>query len=363
MKKTVLILPLCMIMIVTGCSSLNKLKTEYDKYSYEFLGAFDTVIQFMGYSKSQEGFETMVQFGQSRFMELHKLFDIYNDYDGINNIKTINDNAGIQPVQVEQEIIDLILFSKEWYYKTNKKCNIALGPMLAIWHDYREAGIDDPENAKLPPMSQLQNAMQYTDIDKVIVDEDKKTIYLEDKSMSLDVGSVAKGYATEIVAKELMEKGYNSFIISSGGNVRAVGQPMDGIRKRWGIGIQNPDGNVNDPDDPPLDVVYVTDRSVVTSGDYQRAYTVDGKKYHHLIDPETLMPDYYYRSVAIITEDSGFADFMSTTLFLTPFEESKKLAESLGVDAIWVMEDGSIRTTEGAKKIMRDMGGANATDD
>ena len=330
-----------MIMIVTGCSSLNKLKTEYDKYSYEFLGAFDTVIQFMGYSKSQEDFETMVQFGQSRFMELHKLFDIYNDYDGINNIKTINDNAGIQPVQVEQEIIDLILFSKEWYYKTNKKCNIALGPMLAIWHDYREAGIDDPENAKLPPMSQLQNAMQYTDIDKVIVDEDKKTIYLEDKSMSLDVGSVAKGYATEIVAKELMEKGYNSFIISSGGNVRAVGQPMDGIRKRWGIGIQNPDGNVNDPDAPPLDVVYVTSS-------------------HR---PRDINADYYYRSVAIITEDSGFADFMSTTLFLTPFEESKKLAESLGVDAIWVMEDGSIRTTEGAKKIMRDMGGANATDD
>ena len=105
-------------------------------------------------------------------LEFNKLYDIYKDYDGINNIKTINDNAGIKPVEVQQEIIDLLLFSKEWYNRTNGKCNIALGSVLSIWHDYRNASINNPEKAEIPPPDMLKEAMRYTDINKVIVDEE-----------------------------------------------------------------------------------------------------------------------------------------------------------------------------------------------
>lgn len=359
-KKSTLWLIVCLTLLISGCTGQEK--SEYNKYTYEFLGAFNTIIQFMGYSKSQEEYEAMTQIGQARFVELNKLYDIYNDYEGLNNVKTINDNAGIKPVEVDQEIIDLIVFSKEWFHKTNGKCNIALGSVLSIWHNYRDAGLDNPEKAELPPIAVLQNAMQYTDINKVLVDQDKRTVYLEDKNMSLDVGAVAKGYASEVIAKELETKGYNSFIVSSGGNVRTVGQPLDGVRKKWGIGIQNPDGNPLNPDDAPLDIVYLNDESVVTSGDYQRFYTVDGKIYHHLIDPKTLMPADYFRSVTIVTKDSGLADFMSTTLFLTPYEEGLELADTLGIDALWIMKDGTMRTTDGVKKIMKDLGGAKSTD-
>ncbi|HHU90654.1 MAG TPA: FAD:protein FMN transferase [Clostridiaceae bacterium] len=359
-RKILLILIIFICLFISACTNNNQ--SGYTKYSYEFLGTFDTVIQIMGYAEDSDEFEAMAKICRERFLEFNKLYDIYKDYDGINNIKTINDNAGIKPVEVQQEIIDLLLFSKEWYNRTNGKCNIALGSVLSIWHDYRNASINNPEKAEIPPPDMLKEAMRYTDINKVIVDEDNNTVYLEDKNMRLDVGAVAKGFATEIVANELIDKGYTSFIISSGGNVRTVGKPMDSSRKKWGIGIQNPDGNPNDPDEPSLDILYLNDKSLVTSGDYQRWFEVNGEKYHHLIDPVTLMPAQYYRAVSVVTEDSGIADFMSTTMFLTPYQEGRKLAESIGIDVIWIMKDGTIEATENARKVMKYLGEASNKD-
>ena len=358
--KKLLLIIISLLISISACS--NESNSGYTKYSYEFLGTFDTVIQIMGYAKNADEFEIMAEICQERFVELNKLYDIYNDYDGINNVKSINDNAGIKPVEVQQEIIDLILFSKEWYNKTNRKCNIAMGSVLSIWHDYRDKGINSPEKAEIPPLEMLKEAMKFTDINKVIINDDNNSVYLEEKNMRLDVGAVAKGYATEIVANELINKGYTSFIISSGGNVRTVGEPMDRSRKKWGIGIQDPDGNPNDPNEPSLDILYINDQSLVTSGDYQRQYEVDGKMYHHLIDPDTLMPAEYFRSVSIVANDSGIADFMSTTIFLTPYEEGRRLLENLGIDAIWVMKDGTVQATDNARKVMKYMGGASNND-
>ena len=358
--KKLLLIIISLLISISACS--NESNSGYTKYSYEFLGTFDTVIQIMGYAKNADEFEIMAEICQERFVELNKLYDIYNDYDGINNVKSINDNAGIKPVEVQQEIIDLILFSKEWYNKTNRKCNIAMGSVLSIWHDYRDKGINSPEKAEIPPLEMLKEAMKFTDINKVIINDDNNSVYLEEKNMRLDVGAVAKGYATEIVANELINKGYTSFIISSGGNVRTVGEPMDRSRKKWGIGIQDPDGNPNDPNEPSLDILYINDQSLVTSGDYQRQYEVDGKMYHHLIDPDTLMPAEYFRSVSIVANDSGIADFMSTTIFLTPYEEGRRLLETLGIDAVWVMKDGTVQATGNARKVMKYMGGASNND-
>lgn len=207
-----------------------------------FFDTFDTITRVVAYTRTKEEFDSYMEIIHNRFIELHKLYDKYNDYEGINNIKTINDNAGIKPVKVDKEIIDMILFSKKWYAKGVKETNIALGPVLKIWSEYRDMAEADPEDAKLPPMELLKEASRYTDIEKVIVDEENSTVYLEDPNMRLDVGAVAKGYATEIVANELEAKGLKSALISAGGNIRAIGKPLDNIRERWGgVGIQNPD--------------------------------------------------------------------------------------------------------------------------
>ncbi|BDR67601.1 FAD:protein FMN transferase [Clostridium tetani] len=361
MKKTVKLLSILflIILIFIGCNKVNEIL--YEKYTDSFFDTFDTMTVVVGYTKSEEEFNSYMEKIHSRFQELHKLYDIYNNYEGINNIKTINDNAGIKPVKVSKDIIDIIVFSKEWYKLTKGKVNIAMGSVLSIWHDYREEGIDNPENARLPPMKELLGASKYTDIDKVIVDTKNNTVYLEDKRMSLDIGAVAKGYATEIVAKEIMNKGFKSGIISAGGNVRVLGKPLDGIRKRWGIGIQDPKKSIVSDKNKNIDTIFLNNASVVSSGDYQRYYVVDDKKIHHLIDPKTLMPGEYYRAVTVIAKDSGLADLLSTAVYLMPYNQSRQLVESLeGVEAIWVMADGNIEATKGMKKIMKSNGASGA---
>lgn len=359
-RVTALIMVLVLLpFIFTGCR--KETVSEYNKYSDTFFDSFDTLTQVVGYTKSEEEFKVYFDKIHSRFQELHKLYDKYNDYEGINNIKTINDNAGIKPVKVDMKIIDLIIFAKDWNKRTGGRTNIAMGSVLSIWHDYREEGIDAPQNAKLPPLEVLQEAAKHTDIDKVIVDAANSTVYLADERMSLDVGAIAKGFATEIVAKEIQALGFTSGIISPGGNVRVLGKPLDGIRERWGIGIQDPEKMIVTAEENLLDTIFVNNTSVVSSGDYQRYYVVDGKVIHHLIDPDTLMPGEYYRAITIVTEDSGLADFLSTTAFLLPYEKSRSLVESLaGVEAVWVMPDGKVYATEGMKKIMKSHGASGA---
>lgn len=356
-KLIVILLGILLISVFSGC----KREPVYDKYSYTFFDTFDTVTQVVGYTKTEEDFNTYTEYIENRMTELHKLFDKYHTYGGINNIKTINDNAGVKPVKVQKEIIDLIQFSKEWYKDSKGKSNIAFGSVLSIWSEYRDEAEFNPMNAKIPPMEELEKANQHTDINKVIVDEENSTVFLEDPKMRLDVGAIAKGFAVEIVVDEVTQKGFSSWIISVGGNVRTIGKPLDGIRDRWGVGIQNPDTFIFDEEEKSLETLFINDASVVSSGDYQRYYVVDDKVLHHLIDPDTLMPGKHYRAVTLVTEDSGLADFLSTTVFLLPFEEGKALVDSLeDTEALWIMKDGSIKTTEGMKKIMKSHGASGA---
>ncbi len=359
MKKFLTVI-LCILTIfpLFGCAPSQK----YEKYSGEFLDTFDTSVIVMAYASSQEEFDDIYNTVYDTFTELNKQYDIYHDYDGINNVKTINDNAGIAPVKVDPVIIDMLKMSRDWYDKSNGIVNVAMGSVLRIWHDYREAGEFDPSTAELPPMAELQDAAQHTDIGGMIIDEQASTVYLNDSRMSLDVGSVAKGYATEVAADKLIEKGYDSVLISAGGNIRAVGTPKDGVRSKWSVGIKDPDSPLAGSTDESnlLDVAFVTNLSVVSSGIYERFYTVNGVNYHHLIDPQTLMPADYYKAVTVVCEDSGMADLLSTTLFLMPPEQSLPFAENLdGLEAIWVMPDNEIMMTSGMKAMLRDLGGAS----
>lgn len=360
LKKTISILLILSIAaaILSGCSA----RVEYEKYTDTFFDSFDTITQIVGYAKSEEEFDEYAVMIHDRMLELHKLYDKYNSYEGINNVKTINDMAGKEPVVVEKELLDLIVFSKDMYNKTNQRTNIAFGAVLSIWSQYRDEAESDPTKGAIPPLEDLQAASEYTDINKVIVDVENSTVFLEDPQMSLDVGAVAKGFAAEIVSQEMKAEGFESFIMSAGGNIRAVGKPLDGIRKRWGVGIQNPDKDLFGDGSNTIETIFVNDASVVSSGDYQRYYMVGNQRIHHIIDPVTLMPADNYRAVNVVIEDSGLADYYSTEVFLLPYEESKALVESVdGLEAIWVFADGTIEMSEGFRKIALSEG-ASATD-
>jgi thiamine biosynthesis lipoprotein len=305
----------------------------------------------VGYADSEEKFMEYSQLIYDNLKEYHELYDIYNDYDGINNIKTINDNAGIEPVKVDKKIIDLLVFAKAEYIETNGKTNVALGAVLSIWHDYRTEGTEDPENAKLPSMEELVSAAEHIDINDVIIDEANSTVFLNDKEMTLDVGSIAKGYATEQVSKLAKEKGFVSGLISVGGNVRGIGNKADS-NENWNVGIQNPD---KESENNVLKIVYLSDSSLVTSGNYERYYTVNGKNYNHIINQETLFPSEYFASVSIICKDSGSADALSTAIFSMPYDEGKELIDSmLDTEAMWVFDDGVIMYSENFEELIKE---------
>ena len=122
---------------------------ELQRYQGTFLELFDTVTVVLGYASSEEEFNAEVQALRSSLEEYHQLYDIYNDYEGVNNIKTINDNAGGDPVEVDQRIIDLLLFCRDMYERTGGKTNVMFGSVLSIWHDAREYGINNPLEAYL----------------------------------------------------------------------------------------------------------------------------------------------------------------------------------------------------------------------
>lgn len=356
MRKLIVLTITAMLLLsaIAGCDLGRGKQSEYVSNSNSFLDTFNTVVLVVGYTKSSDEFDTYFSYAQSRFQELHRLFDIYNSYEGLNNAKTINDNAGIQPVEVNKDLIDLIVLSKEWALTGPGRMSIAMGPVLKIWHNYRTHGIDDPENAQLPPMERLQEAMKLTDINKVIVDIENNTVFLAEKGMSIDIGAIGKGYAAELVARELEAMGLKSGAINAGGNVRTIGTPVSSS-DYWTVRISDPDSERD-----YLDRLFIGQASVVPSGDYQRYYYVDGVAYHHLIDPTTLMPAKYYRAVTVVTPDSGYGDLVSTELFLLPYEESRSLADSLeDVEAYWVMPDGEVRYTEGMKQILESEGARN----
>lgn len=320
------------------------------KYDATFLQLFDTVTTISGYAEDKETFRRYAEELKSELTVYHQLYDIYNSYEGINNIKTINDMAGIEPVKVDGRIIGMLEMSKEMYRQSGGAINAAMGSVLTIWHDYRTAGIENPEEARLPPMELLKAAAEHTDMELVVIDRAASTVYLPDREMSLDVGAIAKGYATEQVCQKLEADGLKQGLVSVGGNVRAIGRKVSG--EKWMVGIQNPD---LDSDVTYLHRVALEDMSLVSSGSYQRYYTVDGKTYHHIIHPEILMPWDEYLSVTILCRDSGMADALSTSVFNMPLEAGMMFIEQLeGVEALWIGQDGTEYFSSGFKNYMID---------
>lgn len=338
MKRLAALLVLVGVLL-GGCSAKP---AEQKQYTATFLTLFDTVTTIVGHAESEEVFRAIAQEIHDALLEYHRLFDIYSEYDGMSNLKTVNDRAGEEPVQVDARIIELLIDCRSYYEATGGRVNAAMGSVLSLWHEARSEGLDDPANARLPEENALREAAMHMDFDSIVIDEEASTVFLADADMRIDVGAIAKGWAVQKVC----EQAPSGLLVSVGGNVCATG-PKDESGTPWVIGIQNPDG------EDYLHTLYVSGGSVVTSGDYQRAYTVDGRRYHHIIDPETLYPAEYWRSVTVVCADSGTADALSTALFVLPMEEGQTLLEKYGAEALWMDREGNLLYSPGFKDLIR----------
>lgn len=332
--KRVSALLLCMALVLCGCTySAQRL------FSQTYLEYFDTVTVIYGYEKDKATFDENCEKIAEQISEYHKLFDIYHTYQGITNLCTLNQTAPIEAVVCDEKICDLLLYAKEAYSLTQGKVNIAMGSVLSVWHTYRTQAQNGLTPA-LPTDEELRLSAQHTDIENLIVDRAASTVRYADPDMRIDVGAVAKGYTAERIAQWMADAGLTNYTLNLGGNIRTLGHKPNG--DAWICGIQDPDS------DNTLYHVALDGQTLVTSGDYQRYYTVDGVRYHHIIDPDTRYPLSTFRSVSVLSGDSALADVLSTGLFNLPLEQGMALLENMeGTEALWILSDGTVSMTDG----------------
>lgn len=318
-------------------------KKELKKYETTIYDYFDTITTFSAYCKNEEEFNKYKDLVEKRMAEYHKLFNNYDKFNGVNNITTLNENAGVKKVKLDKKIIDLLVQGKKWYKETDGDINICYGRVLKIWLDQREAALNDKKNAKLPNEEELNEAGKYKNIDALEIDEKNQTAFINDKNVQVDIGGIGKGYATELIKNELIEKGLETGILSVGGDVAIIGENPTKKDGEFKIAVQDPSLS---EDHPYSSVVAIKNTSLVTSGDYQRYFEIDGKKYHHIIDPNTNFPSTNFKSVSVMTDDIAKADALSTTLFIKDLDEGKKLAEKYKSEALWIDQDGKMYKTK-----------------
>ena len=320
MRKILLRLIAVTVLFAVSSGVLSSCKKEAEperksKVYYEYFDTVTTIYDFSGGSSAT--FNANADAFREELAICHRLFDIYNSYEGVVNLKTINDNAGRGPVSADARIIELLTFSKEMHQKTDGLVNVAMGAVLKIWHGYRTEGV------RVPTEEELRAAAEHCNIDDLIIDSAKGTVELRDPEMSLDVGAVAKGFAIDRAAELLRARGAVSYAIDVGGNLYAIGTKADG--SKFNTGVTNPDGGDYSA------YIAVADGAVATSGDYERFYTVNGVRYHHIISPTSLKPEGYYRSVTVYSHSAAVSDALSTALFNAPsYEVARAIVARVG---------------------------------
>ena len=305
------------ILLLSGCSGLPRERSQ--TYTDTL---FDTVISVQIFDSVDEdvlkGCEKLCKKYDSMFS--NKIED--------SEISRIN-SAGGNPVEVSKETIKLI--KKGIYYSemSDGAFDITIAPVSSLW-DFKA------ETPSVPSPEAIAEAVSHVNYENIIFRDN--TVKLADPQAGIDLGAIAKGYIADRIKDYLEEEGVRHAMINLGGNVLAMGSKLDG--SDYNIGIQKPFDETGEP----ITSVKISDKSVVTSGIYQRYFKADGKIYHHILDPNTGYPcENNLYSVTILTDSSLTADALSTTCFLLGYDRGMKLINQLdNVDAVFITNDNQI---------------------
>lgn len=324
------------------------------------MGGQDIAVSFIAYVPKRSAFDPLVDLVRTETTRLNHLYDKYTAYEGLNNVKTINDKAGIEAVVVDQELIDLLVLSREWTTLSQGTFDVSLGAVLEIWHDYRSDGREKNENGQpgsVPSIEELAEAALYTGWSFVEIDDAANTVYLTHQRASLDLGGISKGYTIDLVSDKLRSAGVNDFLLSFGGSSSIIsGSKPDG--KEWIVGVRAP---IRGNPWVELDKAYFeSDFTLSSSGDDQNYYYADNESYyHHLIDPTTNYPvDHGVRAVTVFIKDTAaVAEALSKALYILPFNEAYAFIEAYNTQhpqadlaAIWIVDNDKIPSGDYAMK-------------
>ncbi len=334
------------------------------KFSFDYFDSFDTLVKATGYFFTQEEADKFDKKLAERLKYYDNLFDCHKEHEGVNNVYTINKMAGKEKVKVDAALLDLISQSKTLGLKYDSRVNIAFGAVIELWEKSMTEALENDElKAATPDIEVLKERAKYASLNNIIIDKEESTIYITDERTKINLGSVAKGYAVELICNELKEDGFDSVVLSAGGNVKTIGHPNRETKRKWTVGVENPysASEMKEGDSEIYDILYTMDKAIVTSGDYQRYfYGLDNVKYNHIIDTRTLSSARNFRAVTVITKDSGIADFLSTLLFTLTYEEGAEVIKDFpDTEALWINFDNTEFYTDGLKHYSKSLGATN----
>ncbi len=328
MRNVKKVVGIILVVFVIGAGLYFNHEKNIDVSKFSYYEYFDTFIEISIYEDvNDESIEDKVR---DRLSSLNEMADIFNDYES-EGLYDLNANKRVD----NEELAKVIQYSIDSYNNYSTQFNIALGPVIDIWKkaldDCNELG-----DCYVPTYEQLKSAGN-TDANDIVVDGSVVEIQSD---MKVDLGSVMKGYVSDEIANLLNEEGYEHFLINAGGNIYVTTKPSN---ENYSVGVVDPVNNSES-----FITFALENRVVVTSGDYERFYEVDGKRYSHLINSETLYPSTYFHSVTIICEKGIDGDILSTMLFGMEYEDGLELIESIeGADAIWYDTQGEVYKSSG----------------
>ena len=249
----------------------------------------------------------------------------------------VNHQAGISAVQVHPDLFELISLGTRHSQAKNSHLNIAIGPLVQTWR----IGFSD---ARRPSQEEIDQSLNKIDPKQIQLDTEKQAVFLKRPGMKIDLGALAKGYSADLIATFLKSQGVEDALIDLGGNILTVGQnPMK--KQPWRIGIQNP----VEPRGHHILALSIENKSVVTSGIYERHLEVDGQSFHHIFDSTTGYPvETELASITIISDRSVDGEIWTTRLFGESPTSILNIVESLpGIDTLLVSQSGKIAFTSG----------------
>lgn len=304
---------------VLGYTFLSRLR-PVEKVAY---GIMDTDVSIKAYGRNASSAI------EAAIGEMRRLDGLFSAYDPNSEVFAININAGQKPVKVSHDTLYVVEKALDFASITQGAFDPTVLPVMSLW------GFGQ-ETMRVPSPQEISQALSLVDYTKVQVDRENSTVYITEKGMAIDLGGIAKGYAVDKMAEVMVSAGVNSFLINAGGNVYAGGRKPD--RSNWRVAVTDP----RDPEEY-LGIIPAKDMAVVGSGDYQRFFTDNGVRYHHIIDPKTGYPVTGIRGTAVFLPSSTDADGLSTSLFiLGPEAGALLLSKFEGAGAIYVMEDGNM---------------------
>lgn len=326
MKNRFKLCLLTVIIVLTSVGCNNSKPAEAENY---YMG---TIINQKAFGKNAK---TAVNKVTQRMLEIEKLMTI-NAPGG--EINAINEKAGKEFVKVSDTTFDVLKEGKLFGQLSKGKFDITIGPLVKEWGVFT----DNPKVPTKDKIEELKKLINYNDLE---LDEVSKSAKLKRPNQMLDLGGIAKGFAGDEAIKIYKENGVQSAFINLGGNVVLLGSKPDGTP--WKIGVQNPRA-INGK---YIGVLEVSNKAIVSSGDYERFFEKDGKRYHHILDPNTGYPaENGLIGTTIVSDRSIDGDCLSTSTFLLGLEEGRKLVESIdGVDAIFITSDKKVYVTSGLK--------------